>query len=256
MKRSARYWFLMFIALFLLTVSERPLLAKTLLPVNALPAEEIKSLVSDQTAEVVFAESKNGGLIYFNLNGELIQVKNNRLYEGLWRVESSDRLCIRINGKSWKCRMLIKNGSQIDQYIVKKDGNHQRELIYEKFYKGKKLLKLAKAPILPSGTLNKESVIKIFSNKTVKSKTVHKGRVSLTYYDPSGTLEQLRNGMKRYGTWRVTKNGRICLSFEGSQEKCRIIVKEGKIYKKYIVKKSGQHWHSVSYRQFLPGKEL
>ncbi|MEA3363749.1 MAG: hypothetical protein U9Q61_10845, partial [Thermodesulfobacteriota bacterium] len=100
------------------------------------------------------------------------------------------------------------------------------------------------------------AVTRLFSDKTVQSVTVRKGRVSLTYYDPNGTLEQLRDGTKRYGSWRVTKNGRICLAFEGSREKCRIIVKEGKLFKKYIVKKNGQHQYVVRYRQFLPGKQL
>ena len=41
---------------------------------------------------------------------------------------------------------------------------------------------------------------------------------------------------------------------EDLQEKCRIIVKEDGEFKKYIVKKNGQHQHSVSYRKFTPGK--
>jgi len=115
---------------------------------------------------------------------------------------------------------------------------------------------LAESFSLPTGTLNEKAVTELFSNKTVQSVTVRKGRVSLTYYDPNGTLEQLRDGAKRHGIWRVTKNGRICLAFAGSKEKCRIVVKEGKIFKKYIVKKNGQHQLSVSYRQFLLGKQL
>lgn len=115
---------------------------------------------------------------------------------------------------------------------------------------------MAESISLPTGTLSEKAVTRLFSDKTAQSVSVRKGRVSLTYYDPNGTLEQLRDGTKRHGIWRVTKNGRICLAFAGSKEKCRIIVKEGKTYKKYIVKKSGQHQHSVSYQQFLPGKQL
>ncbi len=115
---------------------------------------------------------------------------------------------------------------------------------------------MAESVSLPTGTLSKKAVTKLFSDKTVQSVSVRKGRVSLTYYNPNGSIEQLRNGMKRYGIWRVTKNGRICLAFAGSKEKCRIVVREGKTYKKYIVKKSGQHQYTVSYRKFLPGKQL
>ncbi len=109
---------------------------------------------------------------------------------------------------------------------------------------------------LPTGTLSEKAVTKLFLDKTVQSVSVLKGRASLTYYNPNGSIEQLRNGMKRYGIWRVTKNGRICLAFAGSKEKCRIIVKKGKFFKKYIVKKNGRHQHSVSYQQFLSGNQL
>ena len=121
---------------------------------------------------------------------------------------------------------------------------------------GWKFFPESKSSSLPSGTLSKKSITNLFSGKTVESMTARKGRVSLTYYGPNGRVEQLRNGMKRYGTWRVTNNNRMCLTFEGSQEQCRIIVKEGKVLKKYIVKKIGQHQHSVTYRQFLRGKQL
>ncbi|MCD6580912.1 MAG: hypothetical protein J7K90_03850 [Desulfuromusa sp.] len=115
---------------------------------------------------------------------------------------------------------------------------------------------MAASVSLSTGTLSEKAVTKLFSDKTVQSVSVRKGRVSLTYYNPNGSIEQLRNGIKRYGIWWVTKNGRICLAFAGSKEKCRIIVKAGKTFKKYIVKKNGQHRHSVSYRKFLSGKQL
>ena len=111
-------------------------------------------------------------------------------------------------------------------------------------------------PLLPVGTLTRDEVIRLFSGKTVESITASKGRVSHTYYAPDGKLEQLQEGSRRFGTWRVTDNARICLKMEGLEEKCRIIVQEGKEVKKYIVKKSGQHQHSVSYRNFRNGKKF
>lgn len=115
---------------------------------------------------------------------------------------------------------------------------------------------LAEPAPLPAGTLSGNAVIQLFSDRTVESVLVRKGRVSLTYYNPDGSLEQLQGGKKRLGSWRVNKNARICLQFDGSREKCRIIVKEGKIFKKYIVKKNGQHQYIVKYRNFLPGNQL
>ena len=109
---------------------------------------------------------------------------------------------------------------------------------------------------LPAGTLNAEQLVELFSGKTVESVTAVRERVSLTYYAPNGNLLQSRKGLTRTGRWRVTDDARICLQMEDLPEKCRIIVNESGIYKKYIVKKSGQHQHSVTYRSFREGNLL
>lgn len=110
--------------------------------------------------------------------------------------------------------------------------------------------------VLPAGTLSSEEVLALFKDQTVYSVTAAQGRESVSYYDPNGEVRQMRNGVKRTGTWRVTKNGRICLQMEDLPEKCRIIVKEKGTYKKYIVKKNGEHQHSVSYPAFRDGNPL
>lgn len=109
---------------------------------------------------------------------------------------------------------------------------------------------------LPPGTLDAKSLEELFVNKTVESLTAVQGRVSLSYYDPNGEVRQLRLGEKRFGHWRITEDSRICLQMEESREKCRIIVKEKGGYKKYIVKKNGEHQHIISYRAFKPGNPL
>ncbi len=109
---------------------------------------------------------------------------------------------------------------------------------------------------LPPGTLNAEQVVNLFSNKTVDSVTAVQGRRSVSYYDPSGEVRQLRKGIKRTGRWRVTDNGRMCLQMEDRPEKCRIIVNENGRYKKFIVKKNGRHQHSVSYETFRIGNVM
>lgn len=111
----------------------------------------------------------------------------------------------------------------------------------------------AKTMTLPEGTLTADEIVSLFSNHTVESVTAVKGRVSLSFYAPDGELRQMRHGKKRHGTWRVTPNDRICLQMEDLPEKCRIIVREGGVYKKYIVKKNGRHQHSVTYRSFVKG---
>lgn len=106
---------------------------------------------------------------------------------------------------------------------------------------------------LPAGTLNTAEVTALFSGQTAHSVLDSNGRISLTYYSPSGLTNQSRKGKIRHGSWRVRNDGRICLAFEGGNEKCRIIVKEGDIYRKYIVKKNGKHERIISYKSFRAG---
>ena len=142
------------------------------------------------------------------------------------------------------------------QYPPKQEGNHRYEQTYYNFRDGEQLRALSPKPLLPMTTLRKKEIINLFSDKTVESVTANQGRTSLSYYSPDGKVEQLRNGVIRRGTWHVTNSARICLQMENLQEKCRIIVKEGDGYKKYIVKKNGDHQHSVSYRKFMQGKQF
>jgi hypothetical protein len=109
---------------------------------------------------------------------------------------------------------------------------------------------------LPAGTLTSPEVFALFNDMTVYSVTAIQLRESVSYYDPNGEVRQLRKGIKRNGQWRVTDFGRICLQMEDLPEKCRIIAREGGIYKKYIVRKSGPHQHSVSYPEFRKGNPL
>ena len=107
--------------------------------------------------------------------------------------------------------------------------------------------------VLPPGTLNAAEVSKLFSGKSVESILDKNGRVSLTYYNPDGSLRQLQGGVRRSGVWQVREDGRICLDFAGERDRCRIIVKDGNTYFKYIVKNNGQHERIITYRSFRDG---
>ena len=109
---------------------------------------------------------------------------------------------------------------------------------------------------LPIGTLTSPEVFALFNDKTVFSVTAVQQRESISYYSPNGEIRQLRNDITRRGHWRITDFGRICLQMEDLPEKCRIIAKEDGVYKKYIVRKSGSHQHSVSYLNFRDGNPL
>jgi len=232
-----------------------PAIADEHLPKEMLNADEVQTLVQGHTAEVNFGKS-NEGLLYFGPDGELQRIQDERLTRGTWEVRKNARLCMKFDETSRKCRILVPEGELYRQLVVKKDGNHRLDLTYLKFHQGNRLAKLKKGPLLPEGTLTRKELKRLFSGKTVESQTVNKGRVSLSYYDPSGAVEQIRNGNLRTGSWRVNKNDRICLQMEDSREKCRIVVKEGNIYNKYIVKKNGHHQNSVTYLGFREGKQF
>ena len=103
------------------------------------------------------------------------------------------------------------------------------------------------------GTLDAAAVTALFSGKTVESVLDKTGRVSLTYYSPTGELRQLQNGEKRNGRWEVRADGRICLDLPEDDRQCRIIVKDGDVYRKYVVKKDGMHEPVVTYKSFRNG---
>jgi len=109
---------------------------------------------------------------------------------------------------------------------------------------------------LPPGTLNAAEVTALFSGKTVESRLDETGRISLTYYNPDGSLHQLQKGRIRNGGWRVKDNGRICLQLEEKSESCRIIVNEGTVYRKYIVKADGDHQPIITYTSFRNGNQV
>ena len=237
----------------LLAMDEAPVIV---LPDGALNAEQIEKQFKGKSTLAKVGEKERVEVYYFAENGRVIEARNGWQKSGKWYVRDDGRLCIDLKGEHRDCRMIIQEGNKYHQYAAKLDGNHRYEQTYSDFRDGNQLLKLSPKPLLPFGTLKKKQVIKLFSDQTVESVTASKSRVSHTYYAPDGAVEQVRNGTKRYGKWWVRSDARICLQMEDRREKCRIIVKEDDGYKKYIVKKNGQHQHSVSYRTFAPGKQF
>ena len=226
------------------------------LPEGVLNAQQLEQLVHDKTIATSVEDGNREVIFYFGKDGMLQRVRDGLQSTGSWKIRDDGRLCTQLQRKGRDCRIIVKQGQTYRQYAVKKDGNHRYELTYTQIREGEQLAKLSKVPLLPAGTLKGKKIVELFSGQTVESVTAGKGRVSQTYYNPDGTLEQLREGTMRYGTWRVTKDSRMCLKMEALAEKCRIIVNEDGAIKKYIVKKNGRHQHSVSYRNFTPGKNF
>lgn len=226
------------------------------LPQGVLNATQIKQLVLGKTVAAMVEGKDRDRVFFFGKDGKLQQVRDGWQRSGTWEVREDGRLCTELKGAGRDCRIIVKQGQEYRQYAVKKDGNHRYEMTYTKFLDGEKLAAVSNRPLLPEGTMKRKKIVKLFSGQTVESVTASKGRVSQTYYNPDGTLEQRRDGAKRYGKWRVTKNARMCIQMESLEEKCRVIVEEDGAIKKYIVQKNGRHKHSVSYRNFTPGKSF
>ena len=226
------------------------------LPQGTLDAPQLEQLFSGNTFAATVEGKDQMTVIFFGKDGHLTRVRDGWQTDGVWEVRKDGRICVDLKGSRRDCRIIVNQDKKYRQYAVKKDGNHRYEMTYTDSRPGNQLAKISKEPLLPRGTLKRKQVIKLFSGQEVESVTASKGRVSISYYNPDGSLEQLRDGMTRLGKWKVNKSSRICLQMEGLEEKCRIIVKEGDEYKKYIVKKNGRHQHSVSYRNFTPGKSF
>lgn len=229
---------------------------KIVLPDGALNAQQIAGQFAGQTALATFDVKSKVEVYYFSPDGQVTESEDGFQRYGSWYARKDGRLCIMIENEHKDCRMIIREGENYHQYAAKKDGNHRYEQTYSKFLAGNQLQRLSPEPLLPAGTLSSNELIELFSGQTVESVTASKGRISHTYYAPDGQVTQIRDDVQRTGKWRVTNSARVCLQMEALEEKCRIIVKEGDEYKKYIVKKNGLHQHSVSYRKFIKGKQF
>lgn len=224
------------------------------LPQGVLSAEQLQTLFTDQTVIALNEKDSSETLLFFARYNQLRRLHDGWLEQGEWSVREDGRLCVDFPESGRDCRIVVRDQDVYRQYAVKRDGQHRYEWTYTKFIDGNHLEDLSKQPILPAGTLSHDEIVHLFSGNTVESVTASQGRVSHTYYDPNGSVEQLRKGVLRRGKWRVTKDARICLDMEETGNKCRILIKEGDEIKKYIVKKNGNHQHSVSYRSFTRGK--
>lgn len=80
----------------------------------------------------------------------------------------------------------------------------------------------------------------LFVDHTVTSRNLNTGTVSISYYDPDGSVRQIRNDRQRTGYWRVMQNGLICLQMQSNEESCRVVrLDRDNIYRKYKLSKVG-----------------
>lgn len=104
-------------------------------------------------------------------------------------------------------------------------------------------------------TLSQAEVKALFTRHTVTSVNAGSGKRSVTYYTPS-RVQQVRDGARRSGTWRVKRNGLMCMTMGTNPEVCRFVRRDPDgVYRKY---KPGfiDTKPTVYYESFVPGNQL
>lgn len=104
-------------------------------------------------------------------------------------------------------------------------------------------------------TLSQAEVRALFTRHTVTSVNAESGKRSVTYYTPS-RVRQIRDGQRRTGTWRVKRNGLMCMTMGTNPEVCRFVRRDSDgVLRKY---KPGfiDPKPTVYYESFVPGNQL
>ncbi len=114
------------------------------------------------------------------------------------------------------------------------------------------LVLLASGPAAAERTLNRDEVMTLFSDKTVQYYHERKDFDIEAYYAPDGSLRGKRGDKKLNATWSVEEHGSLCISRHG-QNRCRIIVENNGVYKKYKEKGDGSRVLVITYRKFIDG---
>lgn len=92
----------------------------------------------------------------------------------------------------------------------------------------------ASVPTAPNPPLDAPALRALFVDRTVTSRNLRSGTVSVSYYAPDGSVRQRRGDGQRTGRWQIRDDGRICLAMEGDAPKCRAVRRDpdGR-YRKY-----------------------
>ena len=83
--------------------------------------------------------------------------------------------------------------------------------------------------------LNSEELKALINDKTVESEAA-RGFAAKTYYSPDGSFRKNKRDEFIKGVWYINSDGKLCKKIDGeSTASCRLIVKEGDVWKVYKV---------------------
>ena len=122
-------------------------------------------------------------------------------------------------------------------------------------------------PLHAADPLSADEVRELFSGNTVEGELregtdVHVEPMGLstfaepftTYFSADGTVRSLHGKKKPQGKWRVSESGDHCVRWKGKKkEACAPIIREGKVYRKYMKRRGGRIKWVESYTKFTPG---
>ncbi|PLY03084.1 MAG: hypothetical protein C0623_02510 [Desulfuromonas sp.] len=106
------------------------------LPAGTLNAEEVLQLFYDRTVESVTAVKRRESRSYYDPDGEVSQYRNGQKRTGKWQVKENGRICLQMEDRPGKCRIIVREAGEYKKYIVKKNGRHVHSVSYPEFRKG------------------------------------------------------------------------------------------------------------------------
>jgi hypothetical protein len=130
-------------------------------------------------------------------------------------------------------------------------------------------LYLFSSHLLASSNMSADEVRNLFTGNTVEGerrefekpgrgftgKLINFAEKFVSYYAEDGTVKQQIGEQQKTGKWRVTESGELCTGWEGKEEKCAPVYKEGDIYKRVTKNNKGRQLWEIRYIRFIPGNE-
>ncbi len=114
---------------------------------------------------------------------------------------------------------------------------------------------LFSAGVVYAGALSGNEVKELVSGNTVEAVHATIGYSIITYHLADGTYRQLRDSETCSGKWSVDNEGQLCMMRTGWGGECRLIVKDGNVWKAYKIPKNPMkpRKHERTFNQVVKG---
>ncbi|WP_198264957.1 hypothetical protein [sulfur-oxidizing endosymbiont of Gigantopelta aegis] len=104
----------------------------------------------------------------------------------------------------------------------------------------------------PERILSAAEVTKLFSDKTYQVEIPSRKITMTVYAAPNGTTRGMQGEHKFTSHWEVNDKGEVCISYKDKM-KCRQIMLQEGVYKKFKVNEQGERVVLVVYHSFVDG---